>query len=279
MVAQQILSILTALSQKVVRFVFEGSEIKLVHTCGIFITMNPGYAGRTELPDNLKSMFRPISMMVPDSSMIAEINLFCEGFEGTRILARKVFPSSHAFHPRIEITSIFFFSFFQVFTLYTLAQQQLSKQYHYDFGLRGIVTLTRYAGKKKRLYPNLPDEEVKSIIRSQNFAILYQILARLNFVDLEMTNPFFFEVIILAMNDMNIAKLTSDDLPLFLGITSDLFPEIEVPTVDYEEIISYITKEAIKLKLQVISSIIFRGLQEINILIDLKHRCNVGHEN
>lgn len=94
-----------------------------------------------------------------------------------------------------------------------------------------------------------------------------------------MTNPFFFEVIILAMNDMNIAKLTSDDLPLFIGITSDLFPEIEVPTVDYEEIISYITKEAIKLKLQVISSIIFRGLQEINILIDLKHRCNVGHEN
>lgn len=47
-----------------------------------------------------------------------------------------------------------------MFTLYTLAQQQLSKQYHYDFGLRGIVTLTRYAGKKKRLYPGLPDDEV-----------------------------------------------------------------------------------------------------------------------
>lgn len=90
MVAQQILSILTALSQKLTRFVFEGCEISLVHTCGIFITMNPGYAGRTELPDNLKSMFRPISMMVPDSSMIAEINLFCEGFEQTRVLARKV---------------------------------------------------------------------------------------------------------------------------------------------------------------------------------------------
>lgn len=90
MVAQQILSILTALSQKLTKFVFEGYEIALVHTCGVFITMNPGYAGRTELPDNLKSMFRPISMMVPDSSMIAEINLFGEGFENTRILARKV---------------------------------------------------------------------------------------------------------------------------------------------------------------------------------------------
>lgn len=89
-VAQQILSILSALSQKLTRFVFEGYEISLVHTCGVFITMNPGYAGRTELPDNLKSMFRPISMMVPDSGMIAEINLFCEGFEQTRILAKKV---------------------------------------------------------------------------------------------------------------------------------------------------------------------------------------------
>ncbi|XP_068978772.1 dynein axonemal heavy chain 2 [Bombus flavifrons] len=220
-VAQQILSILSALSQKLTRFVFEGYEISLVHTCGVFITMNPGYAGRTELPDNLKSMFRPISMMVPDSGMIAEINLFCEGFEQTRILAKKVF------------------------TLYTLAQQQLSKQFHYDFGLRGIVTLTRYAGKKKRLYPNLPDEEV----------------------------------IILAMKDMNIAKLTSDDLPLFLGITSDLFPDAEIPAVDYSEIIGYITKEAIKLKLQPIPLILTKVIELYETMNSRHSTMIVGESN
>ena len=85
-VAQQILSIMSALSNGLPRFVFEGREIKLEWSCGIFITMNPGYAGRTELPDILKSMFRPISMVVPDSTLIAEIILFGEGFNNTKVL-------------------------------------------------------------------------------------------------------------------------------------------------------------------------------------------------
>lgn len=70
--------------------------------------------------------------------------------------------------------------------------------------------------------------------------------------ELALTKLNVIQIIILAMKDMNVAKLTSDDLPLFLDITTDLFPNVDVPTVDYEEIISYITSEAIKLKLQVI---------------------------
>ncbi|XP_058531818.1 dynein axonemal heavy chain 2 isoform X3 [Ochotona princeps] len=191
-VAQQILSILSALTAGLTRFHFEGFEINLVWSCGIFITMNPGYAGRTELPENLKSMFRPIAMVVPDSTLIAEIILFGEGFSNCKILAKKVY------------------------TLYSLAVQQLSRQDHYDFGLRALTSLLRYAGKKRRLQPDLTDEEV----------------------------------LLLSMRDMNIAKLTSVDVPLFNAIVQDLFPNVELPVIDYGKLQETVEQEIRDMGLQ-----------------------------
>ncbi|XP_060619679.2 dynein axonemal heavy chain 6 isoform X2 [Anolis sagrei] len=135
-IAQQLITIRNAKAAKLSRFMFEGREIKLIMTCAAFITMNPGYAGRTELPDNLKALFRPFSMMVPNYALIAEVILYSEGFESSKILARKMTQ------------------------MYKLCSEQLSQQDHYDFGMRAVKSVLVMAGSLKRENPNLNEDVV-----------------------------------------------------------------------------------------------------------------------
>eukprot|EP00397_Hematodinium_sp_SG-2012_P000045 GEMP01000045.1.p1 GENE.GEMP01000045.1~~GEMP01000045.1.p1 ORF type:complete len:3312 (+),score=740.25 GEMP01000045.1:2269-12204(+) len=134
-VAQQLNVIRTALLKDASEFFFEGNSLKLRPTCAVCITMNPGYAGRTELPDNLKVLFRPMSMMVPDYTLIAEIMLFAEGFENAKKLAGKFAK------------------------LFKLSSEQLSPQDHYDFGMRAVKSVLVMAGNLKRESADL-DEDV-----------------------------------------------------------------------------------------------------------------------
>ncbi|RHY34017.1 hypothetical protein DYB32_001198 [Aphanomyces invadans] len=151
---------------KVGMFYFQGKKIALVPTVGFFITMNPGYAGRTELPENLKALFRSCAMIRPDVQPISENMLMSEGFLHARSLAKKFV------------------------TLYQLSSELLSKQVHYDWGLRAVKSVLMVAGSLKRADPAAQEETI----------------------------------LMRALRDFNVPKLPLRDVPVFLGLLKDLFP-------------------------------------------------------
>ncbi|KAK4326143.1 hypothetical protein Pmani_003308 [Petrolisthes manimaculis] len=211
-VAVQVKSVQDAIRNRKKKFDFMGEEIQLTTTVGIFITMNPGYAGRTELPENLKVLFRPCAMVVPDLELICEIMLVAEGFVEAKVLARKFI------------------------TLYRLCKELLSKQSHYDWGLRAIKSLLVVAGSLKRDDPERPED---------------QVLMR-------------------ALRDYNVPKIVSDDVPVFMGLIGDLFPALDVPRkkdLDFEKAVK---EAAVDLKLQPEDSFVLKVVQ-LKELLEVRH--------
>eukprot|EP00929_Paragymnodinium_shiwhaense_P077089 TRINITY_DN3967_c2_g1_i1.p1 TRINITY_DN3967_c2_g1~~TRINITY_DN3967_c2_g1_i1.p1 ORF type:complete len:3070 (-),score=1029.42 TRINITY_DN3967_c2_g1_i1:156-9119(-) len=132
----QFKSVCDAIKAKQKRFLLQGDEINLDPEVGCYITMNPGYLGRSELPEGLKALFRPITVMVPDFKLIMENMFMGEGFTEAKALGLK-------------------FS-----TLYALNKDLLSNSKKYDWGMRAIKSVLVVAGSFKRADASLAEQAV-----------------------------------------------------------------------------------------------------------------------
>jgi dynein heavy chain 1 len=127
-----------------------GRQLHVNQNTGLFITMNPGYAGRSNLPDNLKKLFRSVAMSKPDKELIAEVMLYSQGFNQAKQLSKQTVP------------------------FFDQCAAKLSKQAHYDFGLRALKSvLVSSGGLKRARLTNTggdlgPEEEVEPQIIVQS---------------------------------------------------------------------------------------------------------------
>ncbi|SCO60367.1 dynein heavy chain, putative [Plasmodium berghei] len=111
------------------------NEIIVKKNCAVFITMNPDYLGRSKLPESLKILFRPITVIIPDFNKICENMLMAEGYVDAKYL------------------SIKFTTFFELI-------QNLLKDKHCDWGLRSIKSVLTKAGILKRAYPDADENKL-----------------------------------------------------------------------------------------------------------------------
>ncbi|XP_049595492.1 cytoplasmic dynein 1 heavy chain 1 [Syngnathus scovelli] len=165
-------------------------QVKVSPDMAIFITMNPGYAGRSNLPDNLKKLFRSLAMTKPDRQLIAQVMLYSQGFRTAEILAKKIVP------------------------FFKLCDEQLSSQSHYDFGLRALKSVLISAGNVKR-------ERIQRIKREK--------LERGEVVDENdiAENLPEQEILIQSVCETMVPKLVAEDIPLLFSLLSDVFPGVQ----------------------------------------------------
>lgn len=161
-------------------FDFMGDTIQLIPTCGFWITMNPGYAGRTELPENLKVLFRSCAMIRPDLRPICENMLMSEGFLTAAGLAIKFV------------------------TLYKLCSELLSPQVHYDWGLRAVKSVLRVAGTLKRADPDWAEPKV--LMRALRDFNTPKIPNHDTPVFMRLINDLFMGIEVLAKSDPDLQK-------------------------------------------------------------------------
>ncbi|XP_040163455.1 cytoplasmic dynein 2 heavy chain 1 [Anopheles arabiensis] len=115
-----------ALKDKQAEVTMGGETLPLDQHCCVFVTLNPAgeeYGGRQQLPLNLQALFRPIAMQAPRPQQIARVTLFVEGFK-------------HADRLGVQIVELF-----------ELSQKILSRQRHYDWGLRELKAVLLACGR------------------------------------------------------------------------------------------------------------------------------------